>query len=74
MRYGPEDVFYVEFKDYGRHGCTAFERHTSIKVVADSKDEARAEMTRLLTEWELDRPDPEDMPIPSIEEVRIIRR
>lgn len=74
MKYGPEDVFYVEFKDYGRHGCTAFERHTCIKVEADSKEDARQEMTRLLTEWEMSRPDPDEAPIPSIEEIRISRQ
>ena len=71
-QYGPEDVFYVEFKEYGNWGCTAYEGHTGTKVEADTKEEARAQMINCLKEWDLSRPEP-DAAVLSVEAISIDR-
>jgi predicted DNA repair protein MutK len=64
--------FDVLFLNYGRHGVVVKEPRTGLQVEARDHDEARDEMTRLLTEHARDNyVPPADGPVATIETITI---
>lgn len=65
-----EMEFRVEFLDYGRYGVSAREPRTGLCAGGRTREEARAEITRLLREYDGYLP-PDDGPDRSIEIIRV---
>ena len=64
--------FEVLFLNYGRHGVVVKESRTGLQVEARDHDEARDEMTRLLSDYARDNyVPPADGPVRSIEIITV---